>query len=109
MDTANADGPVVLYAEFTVTAGHEAEVTELVAGLTAQVRAEPGNLTFEPHVERDRPRHWFVYEAYQDEAAFRAHIDADYGAVFNARLNEIIEEDGSELTFLIRPEASVRD
>lgn len=109
MDTANADGPVVLYAEFTATAGCEAEVTGLLAGLAAHVRAEPGNLRFEPHLERDRPRHWFVYEAYRDEVAFRAHLDADYGAVFNARLNEIIEEDGSQLTFLAGPEASGTD
>jgi len=93
---------VVLHAAFTARPGHEDELTALMAGMATDVRAEPGNVVFEPYVERDRPAHWFVYEVYRDQAAFRAHIGAAYGAVFNARLNEVIEEDGSQLTFLRR-------
>ena len=37
---------------------------------------------------------------YRDEAAFDTHIAADYGAVFNAALGPLIEEDGSRLTWL---------
>jgi quinol monooxygenase YgiN len=40
--------PKTLYAEFTVTPGNEARVTEMMRELTAQVRQEPGNLVFEP-------------------------------------------------------------
>ncbi len=94
-----------LYSEFTALPGQEAEVSTLVNGLAAVVRAEPGNVAFEPYVERDRPEHWFVYEVYRDEQAFEAHITAAYGAVFNARLNELIAEDGSQLTFLSAPTA----
>ncbi|GAB95896.1 quinol monooxygenase YgiN [Kineosphaera limosa] len=97
---------VTLYAEFTVLPGHEQEVADLMAGLTRDVRAEPGNVTFEAHVERDRPNRYFVYEVYRDEQAFADHINAGYGAVFNERLNQLIEEDGSQLTFLSRPGAS---
>jgi len=89
-----------LYAEFTARSGNERRVADLVAGLTAQVRAEPGNLVFEPYTLESEPRRWFVYEVYVDEAAFQAHITAPYGAVFNAALNELIEEDGSQLTWL---------
>ena len=92
-----------LYAEFTARSGNERRVADLVAGLTAQVRAEPGNLVFEPYTLESEPRRWFVYEVYVDEAAFQAHITAPYGAVFNAALNELIEEDGSKLTWLISP------
>lgn len=94
---------VTLYAEFTVLPGHEEEVAGLMAGLTRDVRAEPGNVAFEPYVERDNPRRYFVYEVYRDEQAFADHIGAPYGAVFNERLNQLIEEDGSQLTFLSRP------
>ncbi len=104
MDTNSDDGnQVILYAEFTVRAGHDETVAGLMAGLTRDVRTEPGNLAFEAYVERDRPARWFVYEVYRDEAAFQAHIGAPYGAVFNAQLNELIEEQGSQLTFLRRP------
>ncbi|HWH26315.1 MAG TPA: putative quinol monooxygenase [Pseudolysinimonas sp.] len=90
----------VLYAEFTAVPGAESRVADLVGELADRVRAEPGNLAFEPHTFESEPRHWFVYEVYRDEAAFQAHIDADYGAVFNSELTELIEERGSQLTWL---------
>ena len=46
------------------------------------------------------PDKFFVYEVYADEDAFAAHIAAPYGAPFNARLNELIVEPHSLLTFL---------
>jgi len=91
---------VVLYAEFTARPGAEDAVAGLVAELTARVREEPGNISFEPSTLRDAPRRWFVYEVYRDEAAFGAHIGAPYGAVFNSALGPLIEEDGSRLTWL---------
>ncbi len=93
---------IILYAEFTVLPGFEDEVAELMTGLAEDVRAEPGNVVFEPHTERDNPNKYFVYEVYRDQEAFETHISAPYGAVFNARLNEVIEEDESQLTFLTR-------
>ena len=90
-----------LFAEFTARPGNEQSVADLVAGLTAQVRAEPGNLVFEPYTLESNLRRWFVYEVYVDDAAFQAHITAPYGAVFNVALNELIEEDGSQLTWLV--------
>jgi quinol monooxygenase YgiN len=92
-----------LFAEFTARPGNEQRVADLVAGLTAQVRAEPGNLAFEPYTLESDPRRWFVYEVYVDEKAFQAHITAPYVAVFNAALAPLIEEDGSKLTWLISP------
>lgn len=89
-----------LYAEFTAVPGAEARVAELVREFTVRVRAEPGNLAFTPHTQKGEPRRWFVYEVYRDEAAFRAHLAADYGAAFNAALAELVEEGGSRLTLL---------
>ena len=54
-----------------------------------------------PYTLEANPRRWFVYEVYRDAAAFEAHISADYGATFNAALNPLIEEDGSQLTWLV--------
>jgi quinol monooxygenase YgiN len=92
-----------LYAEFTARPGDEQRVADLVAGLAERVRAEPGNIAFEPYTLEAEPRRWFVYEVYKDAAAFDAHITADYGAVFNAALGPLIEEDGSQLTWLTSP------
>ncbi len=92
--------PVVLYAEFTAQNGAEGRVRELLVELGRQVRDEPGCVTFASHTLVDQPRKFFVYEVYADAAAFEAHLGAPYGAVFNASLNELIEEDHSLLTFL---------
>ena len=91
---------VALYAEFTARPGTEHVVSELVRDLTRRVRDEPGNLAFEPFTLQAQPRRWFVYEVYRDEAAFQAHISAEYGARFNSALGPLIEEDGSQLTWL---------
>jgi len=92
--------PKTLYAEFTVMPGNEERVAEMMRELTELVRAEPGNLVFEPYTERADPNRYFVFEVYADDAAFEAHISADYGARFNAELVTLIAEDGSQLTWL---------
>ena len=94
--------PVVLYAEFTALPGQEATVADLIVELGRDVRTEAGNVVFRSHTERDNPAKFFVYEEYVDEDAFRAHIAAPYGAVFNAKLGDLIVEEHSILTF-VRP------
>src|SRR3954453_5649136 len=92
--------PKTLYAEFTVTPGNEEGVADMMRELTALVRQEPGNLIFEPYTEEANPNRYFVFEVYKDDAAFQAHISAEYGARFNAELTSLIEGDASVLTWL---------
>ena len=89
-----------LYAEFTVKPGSEERVAELMRGLTERVRAEPGNLVFDPYTRTEDGRKYVVFEVYRDEAAFQEHITADYGLEFNRELAGLIEEDGSQLSWL---------
>lgn len=90
----------VLYAEFTARPGCADEVADLIAGLARDVHTEPGNLTFVAHRLAEDPHRFFVYEQYRDEEAFEAHLAMPYGKVFNERLNELIVEEHSQLTFL---------
>lgn len=94
------DSPVSLIAEFTARVGKADEVAGLLAGLAVDVRAEPGNVVFDTFQQFEAPEKFVVYEIYKDRAAFEAHIGAAYGAVFNAKLRELIEEPNSVLTFL---------
>jgi quinol monooxygenase YgiN len=91
-----------LLAEFTVKPGSEARVAAMVTALAERVRKEPGNEAFEVHTRADNPRAYWIYEVYVDEDAFQAHLAAPYGAPFNAELTDLIEEDGSVLTFLTK-------
>ena len=90
-----------LYAEFTALPGNEDRVRELLLELTAEVRRETGNVTFAPYTLESDPRRFFVFEVYSDEAAFGAHVSADYGLRFNTQLAGLIEGSGSELTWLM--------
>ncbi|KKB78119.1 antibiotic biosynthesis monooxygenase [Devosia soli] len=92
--------PVVLIAEFTARPGNGDEVAALPAGLAENVRREEGNMTFDCYRKADDEDKFVVYEIYRDQAAFEAHIGADYGAVFNQRLQQLIVEPHSFLTFL---------
>lgn len=93
-------GPISLIAEFTARAGYVERVAVLLAGLAADVRREPGNVAFDCFQRLEDEAKFVVYEIYRDKAAFAAHISADYGAVFNAKLRELIVEPNSVLTFL---------
>jgi quinol monooxygenase YgiN len=94
--------PIILYAEFTAIPGSEAGVARLISGLAGNVRQEPGNTEFTVYRERDNARKFFVFEEYLDEASFKAHINAEYGVIFNQQLSSLIEEGASQLTFLTR-------
>lgn len=95
-----AEGAITLIAEFTARPGRGDVVAELLAGLALDVRAEPGNIAFDCYRRLEDREKFVVYEIYRDKAAFESHIAADYGAVFNARLRELIVEPNSVLTFL---------
>ncbi len=47
------------------------------------------------YTKKSNPRAYWIFEVYQDEAAFEKHITAPYGQPFNAELTQMIEEDGS--------------
>ncbi|UJW87205.1 putative quinol monooxygenase [Devosia sp. SL43] len=103
MDILNdlpGEGPISLIAEFTARPLQGEAVAELLAGLATKVRQEPGNIAFDCFRRLDDSAKFVVYEIYRDKSAFKAHISADYGAVFNARLRELIVEPNSVLTFL---------
>jgi quinol monooxygenase YgiN len=92
--------PVILHARFTARPEQLTTVERLIRGLAADVAQEPGNVEFTVYQEAlDRCR-FFVFERYVDRAAFEAHLAADYGAAFNAKLTDLIVENGSRLTFL---------
>jgi quinol monooxygenase YgiN len=94
-----------LYAEFTALPGNEAKVRDLLLALTAQVRAEEGNVNFVPYTLESDPRRFFVFEVYRDTEAFHEHANAEYGARFNAALSELVEGSASALTWLTSIEA----
>ncbi|KKB07438.1 putative quinol monooxygenase [Devosia chinhatensis] len=100
LDRLPKEGPITLIATFTARPGQAEQVATLLAGLAENVRRESGNLAFDCYRRHDDEHAFVVYEIYQDRAAFAEHVGAEYGATFNAALNELIVEPHSMLTFL---------
>jgi quinol monooxygenase YgiN len=90
----------VVYAQFTAKSGHELDVANLINDFAQVVREEPGNESFEVYVQAETPGRFFVFEKYADEGAFRTHVRAAPGQIFNRALNPLIVEPHSQLTML---------
>jgi len=89
-----------LLAELRCLEGHEDAVGALLTRYAETVRAEPGNRVFAPwRTERERER-ILVYEEYDDEAAFRAHLASTHNHDFNGAVAEHLVGGGSALTML---------
>lgn len=69
---------VVLVARWVAKEGEEARVRELLEELASASRAEPGCVTYQPCSDRDDPRRFLIFEAYQDEAALGAHSESEH-------------------------------
>ena len=92
--------PKVLIAEVTALPEAIETVRELLTGYGRTVRREPGNQVFACYQVADHPEKFIVYEVYEDDAAFEAHLAAPENAELNGKLRSLVEGAGSSLTFL---------
>ena len=64
---------LVLAVTWVAKEGKEEEVAELFRQLTGPSRKEPGCLMYVVHTQNGKPRDFFIYEQYKDQAALDAH------------------------------------
>lgn len=91
---------IVLYAEFTARPEARAEVEQLIRNYADAVRQEPGNRVFDVYTRTEADDRFVVFEVYQDQSAFDAHIGAEKGGAFNSALAPLIVGGASTLSFL---------
>ncbi len=63
-------------ARYTIAAGNEDEVLELLPQLAEASRAEPGNVSFVPYRRLDDERQVILLERYASRDAFAAHRES---------------------------------
>lgn len=93
------DNRKILIADLMALEGCESDVRLILTDYAEHVRAEPGNQVFECYQTQGNSKRFLVYEIYDDEAAFQAHLSAPMNAEINQRLSSVTEG-ASSLTFL---------
>jgi quinol monooxygenase YgiN len=70
--------PYCLAVRWTVKEGELDAVLAALRPLVEESRREPGCLMYEPHRDPEDPNALFLYEQYEDEAAYQAHSESDH-------------------------------
>ena len=68
----------VVCAKWTAKEGLEGRLAEICAEMTEPSRAEPANRFYQAHRAPDDPRLFFLYEQYDDEAGYEAHMASEH-------------------------------
>jgi quinol monooxygenase YgiN len=67
-----------VFATLTAAPGKEETLREILTGLVAPTRQEPGCLHYTLHEALQHPGVFYVYETYKDEVAVAAHMNSLY-------------------------------
>lgn len=68
----------VVAARWTAREGCEARVLDAISCLAPASRAEPGCRYYQPARDPGNPRTFFLYELYDDEAAYQRHLESPH-------------------------------
>jgi quinol monooxygenase YgiN len=85
------DEAYAVVAEVRAKPGKEAALREITLTLVAKVRAEPNNLLYFLHEDRESPGHFVFYEIFRSQADFEAHNATPHVQAWFARLPELAQ------------------
>jgi len=82
----------VIAVDFEIEPSRLEEFLPLMkANAAASVRDEPGCHIFEVCQDPDAPHHIFLYELYDDRAAFEAHLASPHFKDFDAATSDMLK------------------
>jgi quinol monooxygenase YgiN len=68
----------VVTAKWTAKPGEEDRIARICAEMTEPSRAEPANHAYQAHRSVDNPRLFYLYEQYDDEDGYEAHMASEH-------------------------------
>ena len=68
----------VVVAKWTANDGEEDRIARICDEMTEPSRAEPANRFYQAHRTPDNPRLFYLYEQYDDEAGYEAHMASEH-------------------------------
>jgi quinol monooxygenase YgiN len=84
---------LIVVAQYLVTEGHEATVTQLLEENAEASRSEPGCLEFSVYQASGDPRRFLLYERYTGEDAFQAHRRTEhFGRIIEQQVVPLLAE-----------------
>lgn len=84
-------GPLVIIAEFEVRPeAIEAFLEQAVMDASQSVAKEPGCRQFDVSVAEDQPNRVVLYEIYDDQAAFDAHLETPHLKAFRDAIEPLV-------------------
>ena len=91
MATSTAARPLVIIAEFEVKPGKLEQFLELAeTDSRHSVADEPGCRQFTVTVDRERPDRVVLFEVYDDDAAFDAHLETPHLQAFRTGIEDLV-------------------
>jgi quinol monooxygenase YgiN len=72
----------IVAATYHAKPGEEEEIRRILEVMGPLSRKEPACLFYQAHRSPDDPRVFFLYEQYQDEAGYKAHMETDHFAQY---------------------------
>ena len=91
MTASTAAGPFVFIAEFEVKPGKLEQFLEFAeVDSRHSVADEPGCRQFTVTVDREQPHRVVLFEVYDDEAAFDAHLEMPHLKAFRAGIEPLV-------------------
>jgi quinol monooxygenase YgiN len=85
------DGAYSVVAEVRAKPGKERQLRDATLTLVAKVRAEPNNLLYFLHEDREAPGHFVFYEIFASKADFEAHNATPHVQAWFAKLPELAD------------------
>jgi quinol monooxygenase YgiN len=68
----------VVVAKWTAKEGQDERLEQICDEMTAPSRGEPANRFYQAHRSPENPRLFFLYEQYEDEAGYEAHMASEH-------------------------------
>lgn len=84
-------GAFAVVAEIRAKPGKESALRQATLSLVAAVRAEPNNLLYFLHEDRESPGHFIFYEVFAAKADFEAHNATPHVQAWFAKLPDLAD------------------
>lgn len=98
----NANQALIVTAFWETNAGEETTIAELLRSFLPQAQKEKGVKQFQIHQNAAKPREFFFYEVFADEAAFADHQQTDHfkSIIQGQALAKLAKRERSQFRFI---------